>query len=148
MEPLSHRTRPQGLDHPPTLQGLRVLVVEDDADQREFMSALLAAAGAQVRAAATVARALQTLAAWRPDVLVSDLGLPDDSGYRLIAQVRSIAGPAELPAVAVTGRTSLADRVHALRAGFQLHLGKPVDPDHLLQAIGRFAAPWHSDRPR
>jgi CheY-like chemotaxis protein len=128
-------------DHwpPPRLRGVRVLVVEDDADERDILVALLSAAGADVRSASNATEALATLAWWRPGVLVSDLGLPGCDGYGLMAAVRALPGADRLPAAAVTGQTAPEDRRRALRAGFQAHLAKPVDPDRLLNVIAGLA---------
>jgi CheY-like chemotaxis protein len=124
---------------PPVLRGLRVLVVEDDVDEREITVALLGAAGADVRAASTAADALATLAWWWPDVLLSDIGLPGGDGYQLLEAVRSTARGRGLPAAAVTGQTSADDCRRALGAGFRAHLAKPVDPDRLVTVVAGLA---------
>jgi CheY-like chemotaxis protein len=124
---------------PPQLRGVRVLVVEDDAEEREFLVALLGAAGADVRSASSANEALATLAWWRPGVLVSDIGLPGGDGYDLMEAIRALPGAARVPAAAVTGQSAPEDRRRALRAGFQAHLAKPVDPDRLLDVIAGLA---------
>ena len=124
---------------PRLLRGVRVLVVEDDADQRDFIVALLGAAGAIVRSASDADEALATLAWWRPSVLVSDIGLPDGDGYGLMEAVRARHGADRLPAAAVTGRTAPEDCRRAMRAGFQAHLAKPVDPDRLVTVVADLA---------
>lgn len=124
---------------PAQLSDLRVLVVDDDADERESLAILLAASGADVRTADGVAEALDTLAAWWPDVLVSDLAMPDADGYALLRAVRAMPGGLRLPAAAVTGQASLEDRRRALGAGFRVHLAKPVDPDRLLIVLADLA---------
>ena len=133
------RTRREEQWPPPRLHGVRVLVVEDDAEEREFLVALLGAAGADVRSASSATEALATLAWWRPGVLVSDIGLPGGDGYQLMAAVRALPDSARLPAAAVTGQTAPEDRRRALRAGFQAHLPKPVDPDRLVHVIAGLA---------
>ncbi len=124
---------------PRRLRGVRVLVVEDDVDERDFLVALLGAAGADVRSASSASEALATLAWWQPGVLVSDLGLPGRDGYGLMEAVRTLPGVDRLPAAAVTGQTAPEDRRRALRAGFQAHLAKPVDPDRLVSVIASLA---------
>lgn len=126
----------------PDLTGLRVLVVEDDLDTRQLFCTMLRAFNAQARGAASAEEALEILVVFQPDVLVSDIGLPDQDGYDLIHQVRSL--PAErggrIPAIAVTAYGRLEDRGRALRRGFQMHMAKPVDPWDLGDGIARLAA--------
>jgi signal transduction histidine kinase/ActR/RegA family two-component response regulator len=119
------------------LDGLRILVVEDNADNREFLSVLLEGAGAIVTAAASVEEAFQALDASHADALVSDIGLPDHDGYALIARLRQREAQQGgfLPAVALTGYTRPEDRAHVLAAGFQAHVPKPVEPAELTAAI-------------
>jgi signal transduction histidine kinase/ActR/RegA family two-component response regulator len=119
------------------LDGLRILLVEDNADNREFLSVLLERAGAIVTAAASVEDAFQALDASHADALVSDIGLPGDDGYALIARLRQREAQLGgfLPAVALTGYTRPEDRAHVLAAGFQAHVPKPVEPADLTAAI-------------
>ncbi|MDP9122150.1 MAG: ATP-binding protein, partial [Acidobacteriota bacterium] len=123
------------------LAGLRVLVVEDDANSREMLATLLEGYGAEVTATASAAEAMAALGRAVPDVLVSDIGMPEQSGYDLIRRVRAL--PAEsggaVPALAFTAYTSEADRQEAVDAGFQLHLSKPAEPAKLRSAIARLA---------
>jgi CheY-like chemotaxis protein len=133
------RTPPDDPWPPRLLRGVRVLVVEDDADQRDFIVALLGAAGANVRSASGAAEALATLSWWRPAVLVSDIGLPGGDGYGLMEAVRARHGADRLPAAAVTGRSAPEDCRRAMRAGFQAHLAKPVDPDRLVTVVADLA---------
>ena len=125
----------------PRLDDLRILVVDDNADGRILTSMVLTQAGASVQAAASAREALQMLEAERPDVLVSDIGLPDEDGFGLIRQIRQ--GEAKhggfLPAVALTGYARAEDRARSLAAGFQAHLPKPVDPAKLTAAIATIA---------
>jgi CheY-like chemotaxis protein len=122
---------------------VRVLVVEDEVDQREFLVALLSAAAADVRSASSSAEALATLAWWWPTVLLSDIGMQDGDGYALIHAVRSMprGGAQQLPAAAVTGHSSADDVKRVFRAGYQAHLAKPVDPDRLLAVVAGLAGP-------
>jgi CheY-like chemotaxis protein len=119
------------------LTGTRALVVDDEADARELMRYMLEASGAQVSVAATAAEALQLLGRDPFDVLVADLGMPDQDGYGLIRAVRRLPEPraSRLPAIAVTAYASLRDREMAVDAGYHSHLPKPVDPEQLIEAV-------------
>jgi signal transduction histidine kinase/ActR/RegA family two-component response regulator len=121
----------------PRLDGLRILVVDDNVDGRTLTSMVLTQAGASVKAAASVGEALQMLEVERPDVVVSDIGLPDEDGYDLIRRIREHEAEHEgfLPAVALTGYARAEDRARILAAGFQAHVPKPVDPIELAAAI-------------
>lgn len=116
------------------LEGVLVLVVDDLAEGRELFQVMLESAGARVRAAASVPDALRQLAAQRPDVIVSDIGLPGQSGYDLIHHVRASEDEAlrRLPAIALTAYASDTDRKACLEAGFDAHVAKPVDHEHLV----------------
>ena len=121
----------------PRLDELRILVVDDNADGRTLTSLVLTQAGASVKAVASVREALQMLEVERPDVLVSDIGLPDEDGYALIRQIRQHEAEhgGFLPAVALTGYARAEDRARILAAGFQAHVPKPVEPVELTAAI-------------
>jgi two-component system CheB/CheR fusion protein len=123
------------------LAGLRLLVVEDEDSGREMLAALLEQYGAQVVATASAGAALAALERAVPDVLLSDIGMPGESGYDLLRQVRAL--PAErggrMPALAFTAYSSSQDRQEALEAGFQAHLGKPADPARLVATITELA---------
>jgi CheY-like chemotaxis protein len=130
------------------LDGLHILVVDDDPDGRTLTSLVLTQAGASVKAVASVREAHQTLEVERPDAVVSDLGLPDEDGYALIRQIRQHEAEhgGFLPAVALTGYARAEDRARVLAAGFQAHLAKPVDPADLTAAIATVAhQPPNSD---
>jgi PAS domain S-box-containing protein len=121
------------------LAGLRILIVDDDADSREAISTMVAFQGAEVRPVASVSEALTLLNVWIPDLLVSDIGMPDEDGYDLIRQVRE-RGVAEgwtIPAIAVTGYASLEEAERARAAGFHMHLAKPIESARLIDAILR-----------
>jgi CheY-like chemotaxis protein len=126
----------------PTLQGVLVLLVDDDQDALDMLSLLLAAAGASVRTAASAAEALTLLRWIRPDVLVSDLAMPDQDGYSLIRSLRAIERESgrETPAVALTAYVRVQDRARAAAAGFNTFVKKPVDPDELIGVIAGVAA--------
>ena len=121
----------------PRLDGLRILVVDDNPDGRTLTSLVLTQAGASVKAVASAREALQMLEVERPDALVSDIGLPDEDGYALIRQIRQHEAEhgGFLPAVALTGYVRAEDRARILAAGFQAHVPKPVEPVELMGAI-------------
>jgi signal transduction histidine kinase/CheY-like chemotaxis protein len=122
------------------LAGLRVLAVEDDEATLDALTELLTLRGADVAGAPSVDRALETLPRFRPDVLVSDIGMPERDGYELIRAIRALGhDAAELPAVAVTAFASPEDRRRALDAGFQVHMAKPIDPRELTHVIAALA---------
>ena len=122
------------------LDGLRVLVVDDEADARRVLVLVLEQVGAIVTAAGSVREAIEVLPKARPDVLVSDLGMPDQDGFDLIRQVRDDGHDArDLPAVALTAFVQKDDAHLALLAGFQVHVPKPVDPHDLTSVIARLA---------
>ncbi len=121
------------------LRGVKVLVVDDEHDTREVLSVMLARYGTEVRAAGSVREALEVLSEWKPDMLVSDIGMPDEDGYVMIRKLRALPAEegGELPAVALTAFASPADREKALAAGFQRHLAKPVEPVELAKIVAR-----------
>jgi PAS domain S-box-containing protein len=125
---------------PVSLAGLRVLVVDDDADARELVRVVLGNSGAEVSSASTADEAMQLLTRQVPDVLVSDIGLPGEDGYGLIRRLRGQPQTARLPALALTAYASIVDQDRALEAGFQRHLAKPVDPSELVKAIASVVA--------
>ena len=116
-----------------------MLVVDDEADARRVLVMVLEQVGAIVTAAGSVRAAIEALAEARPDVLVSDLGMPDQDGFDLIRQVRDNGHDArDLPAVALTAFVQKDDARLALLAGFQVHVPKPVDP-HELTSVTNFS---------
>jgi signal transduction histidine kinase/CheY-like chemotaxis protein len=122
------------------LDGLRVLVVDDEADARGALVLVLEQVGAIVTAAGSVREAIEALPKARPDVLVSDVGMPDQDGFDLIRRVRDDGYDArDLPAVALTAFVQKADAHLALLAGFQVHVPKPIDPHDLISVIARLA---------
>jgi len=118
---------------PSTLRARTVLVVEDHDDARELIVGVLEGAGARVLAASTAKEAVDRATAVRPDVLVADLGLPDEDGYFVLTRIREMFP--EIPALALTAYARPTDRDRVLAAGFQQHVIKPVDPARLLQLI-------------
>lgn len=125
------------------LSGLRVLLVEDDMDSRELVAAIVQGAGASVRAVGTAAEAFAALSEFRPQVLVSDIAMPDEDGYGLMRRVRALdaARGGDTPAIALTAYTRVEDRTRALGAGFTTHVAKPVNPSDLIAAIARVGVP-------
>jgi CheY-like chemotaxis protein len=123
------------------LRGIRVLVVDDEPDARETLQQILEHCNAEARTAGSAAEALRALEDWRPDVLLSDIGMPGEDGYELIQRVRSL--PSErggrTPAAALTAFARGEDRRRALRAGFQLHVAKPVDMRELATVVASLA---------
>jgi CheY-like chemotaxis protein len=126
---------------PPELRGLRVLVVEDERDTRELIVAALERCSARVSAAGSSAEAFGQLRGAPPDLIVSDIAMPDEDGYSFIRRVRALpaAEGGSAPALAITAGAAPSDRARALGAGFQSYLAKPVGPAELLAAIAALA---------
>jgi PAS domain S-box-containing protein len=123
------------------LQGLRVLVVDDEADARELLGMILEQAGAEVILAASAREALEAYQQCHPDVLVSDIGMPEQDGYSLIRRIRAMElGSDTVPAVALTAFARAEDRSQALGSGFQAHLPKPIEPGELTAMIAELVA--------
>lgn len=122
-----------------TLDGLSLLVVEDDDDSRTLVGTLLRNFGARVFLASSVREALKVMEETVPNVLISDLGMPDEDGYALITRVRSL--PPELggvvPAIALTGYATMKDKEQVLAAGYNFHIAKPIEPEELIRAVER-----------
>jgi CheY-like chemotaxis protein len=123
------------------LEGLRVLVVDDEESARDRISSLLSGHGAVAIAVQNVAEALDALVQYRPDVVVSDIGLPGEDGYSFIRRARSLspASGSETPAAALTSHASEEDRARALVAGFQAHLSKSVSPAQIVATVAELA---------
>ena len=121
----------------PSLEGLRVLVVEDDPDIRFLLGCILTDAGAQVASAESAAEGFEALRGFHPQLVVSDIGMPCEDGYSFIRRVRALGadGGGLVPSIALTAFTTDADRAKALGAGFTLHMGKPVEASDLVCAI-------------
>jgi PAS domain S-box-containing protein len=126
---------------PPRLPATRVLVVDDDPDAVELVHELLTSAGAVVQTAQSAGEALQRLSQFHPQVLVSDIGMPEVDGYGLIRCVRSLdaSNGGRTPALALTAYASGDDADRCLASGFQSHLAKPVDPDQLVRVVANLA---------
>ena len=121
--------------------GTRILVVDDDADARDLLRRLLEESGAHVTLAASSPQALDIIRQGGLDILVSDIGMPGEDGYALLRRLRGL--PPEqgghLPAVALTAYARAEDRAKALRAGFQMHLAKPIEPTELIATLATLA---------
>jgi CheY-like chemotaxis protein/nitrogen-specific signal transduction histidine kinase len=118
------------------LTDLRILVVDDEPDSNEVVSAVLASSGAEVRVAGSATEALAELTRWRPDLIVSDIGMPGEDGYALMAKVRALDGElAKIPAIALTAYTTAEDRIRIFSSGFQAHVVKPVEPAELVAVV-------------
>ena len=149
--PISIAVRPEAEDearvHPgvggktpyamPSLAGLRILIVDDEQDARDIVSAILAEAGAEVAAAASARQGLDLIDQWKPDVLISDIGMPGEDGYDLIRKLRSRSADqrGQIPAVALTAFARTQDRLKILSSGYQMHLGKPIEPIELVTIV-------------
>jgi signal transduction histidine kinase/CheY-like chemotaxis protein len=123
------------------LAGLRVLVVDDEMDTRQLISHSVTRRGAEVKTCGSAREALELLEQWRPDVLLSDIGMPGEDGYSLISKVRAL--PPErgghTPAAAFTAYAREEDRERALAAGYQMHIAKPISSDDLVATLGQLA---------
>ncbi len=129
---------PTAIDGSKRLDGVNVLLVDDEADARELVATVLRSRGAEVTMAASAEQALTLVAKQMPMVLVSDIGMPQVDGYELMRRVRTSFGAkgAELPAIALTAYSREQDRRLALEAGFQTHVAKPVEPAELVRVVG------------
>jgi signal transduction histidine kinase len=126
----------------PNLEGITILVVDDEPDSRSFLCTLLEQQGATVASACSTAEALDAFDRTKPDVLVSDIGMPGEDGYELIRRIRAMAPlqGGRTPAVALTAYVRAQDARAALRAGYQRHIGKPVVVSHLIATVADLAA--------
>jgi signal transduction histidine kinase/response regulator RpfG family c-di-GMP phosphodiesterase len=123
------------------LRGIRVLIVDDDADTCEMLTFALSLLGAEAQASYSAAEAFASLTDWKPDILLTDINMPDEDGYSLVNRLRSLTpkSGARIPAIALTALARPEDTEQALSAGFQLHLSKPVDIEELAEAIVNLA---------
>jgi signal transduction histidine kinase/CheY-like chemotaxis protein len=142
--------REPSADHPATgrvqairytgrpLEHIKVLLVDDQVDARELLKIILTDTGAEVYTAGSANEGLELLRTKRPDVLVSDIGMPDKDGYQLIREVRRLAitEGGKTPAIALTAFARSEDRTRAMRAGYQVHISKPIEPQELVASIG------------
>jgi PAS domain S-box-containing protein len=122
---------------PSSLDGLRILVVDDEIDARTLLSAMIERCGAQVVSVSSAREGLESIESWRPDVLIADIGMPVEDGYGLIKKVRALPKErgGQTPALALTAYARTEDRVRALSEGYQVHLAKPVDRFELAAVV-------------
>ena len=132
---------PEPFHCPPEVDGLRILVVDDEPDARELLVSMLTHCKATVFAAGSAKEAIAVLRSERPDILVSDIGMPEVDGYGLIGEVRGLTADegALTPAIALTAYARAEDRTRALLAGFNMHVAKPIEPAELLAAVAGVA---------
>jgi CheY-like chemotaxis protein len=123
------------------LEGLRILVVDDEPDALDMLVSLFAQAGAEVASGASARQALDLLAIWSPSVIVTDVGMPGEDGYQLIGKIRSMKPEqgGDIPAVALTAYATAEDKARALSSGFQAHVAKPVEPTEIISVIAKLA---------
>ena len=127
-------------DYSNALEGLRVLIVDDENDARVLLMTIIEDCGAETRVAGSVAEALEIIEDFKPNVLVSDIGMPGEDGYSLIRKVRSLeADGRRISAIALTAYAREEDRMRALLAGFHVHVAKPVNPVELIAVISGLA---------
>ncbi len=124
-----------------SLEGLRVLIVDDELETREIISTVVERTGAEVEACMSASEALAKVIAWRPDVILSDIAMPDEDGYSLIGRIRSLPHDqgGSTPAAALTAYARQEDREQALAAGYQLHIAKPIAAGQLVSMIAKLA---------
>ena len=118
-----------------SMEGLDVLLVEDSEDTLDLLSALLRREGANVITASSAAEALNYASSNKPNIVISDIGMPDVDGYQLLRQLKSMPGMGEVPAIAISGYASEEDKQKALNVGYRSLLAKPIDPDSLITLI-------------
>ncbi len=128
---------------PDLLAGVRVLVVDDDGDARNLLRWILEAFGAEVWPAASVSAAIEAVRTTPPDVILTDIAMPEQDGYDLLERLRALTGRRgrAIPTAAISAFTSERERARAIEAGFMAHLGKPVDPEALAEVIHHLVKP-------
>jgi CheY-like chemotaxis protein len=147
--PLSRPTEAPERRHPtlgdvtassvPSLDDVRVLVVDDEPDSNEAVSSVLSSSGADVRVAGSAEDGIRQLQGWLPDVIVSDIGMPGEDGYAFIAKARAHAPTSHVPVIALTAYATTDDRIRIFSAGFNAHLVKPIDPAELVAVVASMA---------
>jgi CheY-like chemotaxis protein len=144
------QNRPQAATTQSTLAGMQLVIVEDDPDSLEMLRMVVRLHGADVRTATTTAEALEMLQQQLPDVLVADIGLPDEDGYTLIRRTKMLADEKNkhVRAIALTGYAGEQEGKRALASGFQLYLSKPTEPRRLVEAIAALVRHEKSAVPR
>jgi len=129
------------LDTSIKLDGLHILVVDDEADARDLLEVVFAEYGAKVTTAASASQAIELIKSLQPDILISDIGMPNEDGYSLVKKVRELDSQQarEIPAIALTAYVTKEDNKQAISSGFQMHLSKPVDTNALITAVAKLA---------
>ena len=124
-----------------SLDGLRVLLVDDEPEAREILATVITRTGAEVKSCTSAREALAKLAEWKPDVILSDIAMPEEDGYSFIGKVRSLSAEqgGETPAAALTAYARDSDRQEALDAGYQMHIAKPIGAGQLVSMIAKLA---------
>lgn len=124
-----------------TLKGVRVLAVDDQADTRDLIILALTRYGAEVRACTSANKASEMIPEWKPDVIVSDIGMPHEDGYDLIRKIRALTPESggQIPAIALTGYAAAVDESKAYAAGYQVHMTKPVALRELAATVAQLA---------
>ena len=124
-----------------SLDGLRVLLVDDEPEARQIISTVITRTGAEVKSCASASEALAKLVDWKPDVILSDIAMPDEDGYSFISKVRTLPRErgGDTPAAALTAYARDVDRRQALAAGYQMHIAKPIGAGQLVSMIARLA---------
>jgi signal transduction histidine kinase/CheY-like chemotaxis protein len=124
-------------ENPPSLVGVRALFVDDEADVRELITMMLAQSGAEVRTVASATEALAACDEWQPDILIADIGMPEEDGYTLMKKLRARESEhgGHIPAIALTAYRRPEDRLRALSVGYESHVPKPVEPAELLAVV-------------
>jgi CheY-like chemotaxis protein len=120
---------------PQPLLGRRLLIVDDDSDARELIGIALSHGGASVTAVESVAQALDSIAAYPPDAVITDIAMPNETGFDLVRRLRADDRMLNLPIVAITAYNRGEDRDRALAGGFDAHVGKPFDPRAIVALI-------------
>jgi signal transduction histidine kinase len=137
------------VDCPPELFGLCILLVDDEADSRELLNLVLGSCGAEVTTVGSASEAFRVIQDRKFDVIISDIGMPEEDGFSLISRLREL--PAEkggsIPAVALTAYARAEDRIQALRSGFQMHIAKPVEPSELIAVVANLAGRMGISKP-
>jgi CheY-like chemotaxis protein len=129
------------------LNGIHALIVDDEADARELIMFILAEHGASVTTAASVSEAVGKFQAIKPDLIISDIEMPDEDGFSLIEKLRDFneREQKKIPAIALTAHARPSERLKVLSAGYQMHLAKPVEPAELIAVVANFAN-WNKQK--
>lgn len=117
------------------LTGTKVLVLEDSDDSRELFGMVLRSRGCEVELAESVPEALELAFSQQPDIVISDIGLPDIDGYEFVRRLRQMSGLERVPVIALSGYATEKDKRRSSEAGFDLHLAKPIEPDQIINSI-------------